>query len=175
MSDRTGDDELEEIMNSFDSEMAQQDENLNESDTSANKRKLSKEELEELSKEEIAEEYDFRFGKTPDGGTQHLLPANENKTHCRVGFTDKFRISEEPGPFDPICSRCKLVALGAGGSHPGSRPKTTKFDLRQLLADEIDGVQEPESLESTREPKNSLKKSELTAILSHIEALKENQ
>jgi hypothetical protein len=169
MSDGTGDDKLEEIMSDFDSKMTQQDEDPDESETSTNKRELSKEQLEELSKEEIAEKCNFRFGQTANGDTQHLLPANEDNTYCNVGVSDGFRTSEEPGPFNPICSNCKVSALGDGSQTRSSAQ--TKFDLRQWLADEIDGVQDP-----TRAPGGLVKpsKSDLQAIVSYIKSLKEN-
>lgn len=175
MSDETGDDRLEEIMGDFDSEIIQQDEDADEAETSANKRELSEEELEEFSKEDIADEYDFRFGKTPDGRTQHLLPANENSTYCTVAFRDSFRISDEPGPYDPICSSCKSSALGAVGSdlRGGFSPEKTKENLMQWLADEVDGVDEPTF--SQNNTLKALRKDELAAIVSHIQSLKEMQ
>jgi hypothetical protein len=171
MNDGTNDDALEEIMSDFDSKMTQQNENPDEIKYD-NKRELSKEEIEELSKEEIAEKYDFRFGQTANGDKQHLLPADENNTYCSVGVSDGFRISEEPGPFNPICSNCKVNALG-GNSAAASSNKTTKVDLRRWLANEVDGVEEPD-INSKGAPSTELRKPELQAIISHIESLKEN-
>jgi hypothetical protein len=161
MTNRTGDDKIEKIMDDFDSTVDLPDENQNGSETSDN--------TEELSKEEIADRFDIRFAKSPNGGTQHLMPSEDDTIFCRTSLTDDFIASENPGPFDPICTRCrKNVTGGTQTSDLGN----TVADYRRWLANEIDGVKQPNG-EGTSAV--ALRKAEMAAVVSHIQSLKQNQ
>lgn len=121
----------------------------------------------ELSKEEIADEFEVLFAKKQGNSVQHLVHAEADDTLCGVGLGTEVKQIETPGPFDPICKRCRSNLLGGS---LGSNTNRTYNDLRQWLANEIEGVQEATDDGSS----DALRKSEAAAIVSHIQSLKEN-
>jgi hypothetical protein len=105
MRNETGDDGLEEIISNFDSEMTQQDENQNETETSDNE--------EGLSKEELQEQFDGEYVASPTGNTQHLVETDDSQTLCKKDLREKeWPQSREPGPFNPMCEDCKSALAG---------------------------------------------------------------
>ncbi|MFC6720289.1 hypothetical protein [Halobacteriaceae bacterium SHR40] len=158
MSNGTGDDELEEIMSSFDSEMAQKDENLEEAETSDNQDKLSKEDLEE--------QFDGEYVASPTGSTQHLVGVDDSQTLCKKDLREKeWPQSSEPGPFNPICRDCKSVF--AGPATPTNEAGLGSLnELRNWFAERVD-------VESAKETSDSkaLTKAELQVVVKYIQSL----
>lgn len=154
---RTGDDELEEIMSDFDSETIQRGENPDTAETSDNEKEISKEDLEE--------QFDGEYVASPTGNTQHLVETGNSQTLCRKDLHEKeWPKSSEPGPFNPICQDCKSAF--AGPTKPTNAAGLGSLDeIRNWYAERVD-------IKSAEEKNNAaLTKSELQILAEYIQSL----
>ena len=152
-------DEIDKIADEIDSTI-NGDDDQHESDS-------GDDDSDELSKEEIAEEFDVQFVKTQGGNTQHLVKSTDEGVVCgAVDVTSDTVMADAPSPFDPICEKCRGSILGMSINESSGQ---TYNDLRRWLADEIEGVDEPKANTGS----DQIRKTEAAAIIDYIQSLKE--
>ena len=158
MTDETGEDKIEEIMDDFDSTINQLDKNQNEAETSDNR--------EELSKEDLEEKFDGEYVASPTGDKQHLVRVDDSRTLCGTDLGEKeWPQSSEPGPFNPICKDCKSAFVGP--APPTNKMGIGSIDgLRNWFAERVD-------IESVEEASRNkpLTKAELQLVAEYIQSL----
>jgi len=167
MSDPEGndDDQLDDILTELEGEF--NEDNSGSEDNTGEPESPESEggDDEKLSKEEIAEKFDVQFAKSRASDTQHLVQAGRDNVACGAFSDSDFKQSDSPGPFDPVCKVCRMRIQGK----TRSSPRQTLDELRDWLADEIDGVEESSQGMQYR----SLTKSETAAVIDYIKQLKE--
>lgn len=158
MTDESPSDEVEKLMDELDPAADEPNKNQNEAETFDSK--------EELSKEEIQDEFDGEYVASPTGNSQHLVEIDDSQTLCRKDLREKeWPQSSEPGPFNPICKECKSALAGpvvpTSASIHGSLS-----EIRNWFAERVD-VKSPEKVNGTQ----ALRKSELQLVASYIQTL----
>ena len=119
---------------------------------------------DDISKEEVAKEFDGVFVKTRAGEVQHLAHENPDKTLCGKDLSEyEHTVSDDYGPFNPICKEC-AQDIGVHDIGAGVTTKT-KMDLKEELINEVPGVDDDTS--------HHIRKGETKIILDYIRELKE--